>query len=273
MFEWWSIAAAAVVSIVSLTGAFVLWCQPATLQRAVPLLVSLAVGVLLGDAFLHLIPDATEKLGSLSTTCLFVLVGLLLFFVIEKVVRWRHQHTIPDINQNDRHAVNIKPMAKMNLIGDAVHNFTDGVLIAGSFVADPWLGLTTTLAIVVHEIPQEIGDVGALIHGGYAPRRAIFLNFLCSLTVIAGVIATLIVGHWAHWLLPYLLPIAAGGFIYIAVADFIPSLHEENSARIGSLQVVAAVAGVFCMIGVTAVEDAIPTHIAAPRTVASHELQ
>jgi zinc and cadmium transporter len=208
---------------------------------------------LLGDAFLHLIPDATVAIGSLSEVCIFTLAGMLLFFAIEKVVRWRHHHGVPDDASNS-----VAPLARMNLVGDAVHNFTDGVLIAGSFFADPWLGVATTAAIVVHEMPQEIGDVGALIHGGYAPRRALWLNFLCSTTVIAGVVATAIVGHWAASVLPYLLPIAAGGFIYIAAADFIPALHAEVGARNSSLQFAAAVAGVLCMAGITAFEAAIP---------------
>jgi zinc and cadmium transporter len=261
--QWWmSLAAAAIVSLVSFSGAFTLWMAPVRMRQVVPILVSLAVGVLLGDAFMHLIPDATDKIGSLPTVCLYVVLGILLFFAIEKVVRWRHEHEVFD--QSSRS--DVSAMARMNLIGDAIHNFTDGVLIAGSFAAGTLVGVTTTLAIVVHEIPQEIGDVGALIHGGYAPRRAIFVNFLCALTVIAGVIFTLIVGHWAEFAMPYLLPIAAGGFIYIAAADFIPSLHLRAGLRDDFLQVITAVFGVCCMLGVSVFEqrlshDGTPHHI------------
>jgi zinc and cadmium transporter len=118
-------------------------------------------------------------------------------------------------------------MARMNLIGDAVHNFIDGILIAGSFWIDPWIGTTTTLAIIAHEIPQEIGDVGALIQGGYRPAEAIRYNFYCSLSVLAGIAVTLLLGRYAESSLTLLLPLAAGGFIYIAASDFIPALHSR----------------------------------------------
>jgi zinc and cadmium transporter len=251
MTDWLPpVAAALAVALVSLSGAFTLWIEPARLRSVIPFLVSLAVGVLLGDAFLHLIPDAAQEIGSLPTTCIFVLLGMLLFFTIEKVVRWQHRHDIfePAAQQSKRAG------ARMNLVGDAVHNFTDGVLIAGSFAADPVLGVTTTAAIIVHEIPQEIGDVGALIQGGHAPRRALALNFMCSLSVVAGVIVTLIAGHWAAEILPYLLPIAAGGFIYIAAADFIPTLHAHGGLRHDSFQVAVLVLGIGCMFGVSTFE-------------------
>jgi zinc and cadmium transporter len=148
-----------------------------------------------------------------------------LFFLLEKVVRWRHDHhmvfeTVPG---------DIRPLARMNLIGDAVHNFVDGILIAGSFLVDPVLGFTTTFAIIAHEIPQELGDVGALVYGGYAPRQAVLYNFYCSLTVVAGVVFTLALGQVAESSLILLLPIAAGGFIYIAASDLIPVLHEHST--------------------------------------------
>jgi zinc and cadmium transporter len=199
------------------------------------------------------------ELGSVSRASLFVLLGILLFFGIEKVVRGQHRHLVfPEGAPAQPHVV-----GRMNLAGDAIHNFTDGVLIAGSFVADPLLGLATTAAIVVHEIPQEIGDVGALIHSGYAPRRALLLNFLCSLTVVAGVVATLVASHWMSDLLPYLLPIAAGGFIYIAVADFIPTLHElrpGHGALHDTFQVAVVVLGIGCMLAVGEFEHALIGH-------------
>ena len=149
-------------------------------------------------------------------------------------------------------------MARMNLIGDAVHNFIDGILIAGSFWIDPWIGATTTLAIVAHEIPQEIGDVGALIHGGYRPAQAIRYNFYCSLTVLLGIGATLLLGHYAEASLTLLLPMAAGGFIYIAASDFIPALHEP-AADSGWGQVITFAAGVGFMQSVVVLEPLIAT--------------
>lgn len=245
------LAALAVASI-SLIGAFTLWVQPARLRVVVPVLVSLAVGVLLGDAFLHLIPEAVESIGSVFQVCLYVLGGMVMFFAVEKVVRWRHRHDVFDPAAAEASG---NALARMNLVGDAIHNFIDGVLIAGSFSVDPVVGVTTTLALIAHEIPQEIGDVGALIHGGYAPRRAVFLNFLCALTAIAGVVFTLLIAEAADAAMPYLLPVAAGGFIYIAAADFIPSLHSHAGARHDSLQVATVAAGALCMLAITLFEQ------------------
>lgn len=255
MSETWliwvsALAAAGVIALVSLSGAAVLFVREARLQVVVPLLVALAVGVLLGDAFLHLIPEATELLGSTTTVGVFALAGFVLFFAIEKGVRWQHRHDVftPDSTGP------IQPMARMNLVGDAVHNFVDGILIAGSFAADPLLGWATTAAIVMHEIPQELGDVGALLCGGYPPRRAVRLNFLCSLTVIPGVVITLLIGSVAEQALVYLLPIAAGGFIYIAASDFLPALHRGEGLRASVAQVGVVVLGVVAMYGVVLAE-------------------
>lgn len=220
-----AIGASFLVSLVSLTGLFALWIEPERLKYIIPYLVALAVGVLLGDAFIHLIPDAVQRQGSISTVCLTALLGMFLFFVLEKLVRWRHDHqiNIPDQTRD------IRPIAKMNLMGDAVHNFVDGILIGGSFLVDPVLGFTTLLAIIVHEIPQEIGDVGALVHGGYSAAKAVLYNFYCSLTVVAGTVFTLLSSQLAESSLTFLLPIAAGGFIYIAATDMIPALHEHST--------------------------------------------
>jgi zinc and cadmium transporter len=216
-----ALCAGLAVSAVAFSGVFVLWLTPRQLERLVPNLVGLAVGVLLGDAFIHLIPDAVARQGDVGEVCLAVLGGLFLFFVLEKLVRCQHGHTVT----RGMSTATLQPMAQMNLIGDAVHNFIDGILIAGSFWIDPWIGTTTTLAIIAHEIPQEIGDVGALIQGGYRPAEAIRYNFYCSLSVLAGIAVTLLLGRVAESSLTLLLPLAAGGFIYIAASDFIPALH------------------------------------------------
>ncbi|WP_230979643.1 ZIP family metal transporter [Steroidobacter gossypii] len=258
--------AALTVASISLIGAFTLWIRPARLRVVVPVLVSLAVGVLLGDAFLHLIPEAVESIGSVFQVCLYVLAGMVMFFGVEKVVRWRHRHDVFDAAAADGGG---DAMARMNLVGDAIHNFIDGVLIAGSFSVDPVVGVTTTLALIAHEIPQEIGDVGALIHGGYSPRRAVFLNFLCALTVIAGVLFTLLIAEAANALMPYLLPVSAGGFIYIAAADFIPSLHSHRGFRHDSLQVATVAMGVLCMLGITVFEQHSPPSVPDQRALAT----
>lgn len=246
------IAASLLVSLCSFSGLFVLWIQPERLQRLIPYLVALAVGVLLGDAFIHLIPDAVVRQGSVSTVCLMVLLGVVIFFVLEKVVRWRHDHRLDFVHQA---ANSIRPIAKMNLVGDAVHNFVDGILIAGSFLIDPVLGATTTFAIIVHEIPQEIGDVGALIYGGFTPKQAVLYNFYGSLSVVLGAIFTLVLSQIAESSLVFLLPIAAGGFIYIATTDMMPALHEHSTLRHVFGQTAILAAGIGFMQSIVVVEQ------------------
>lgn len=261
IFDWGSpwfnaLVAAALVVLVSLSGAAVLWVREATLRIMVPLLVAMAVGVLLGDAFLHLIPEATKQLGSIAAVGVYTMGGFVLFFAIEKGVRWQHRH---DIHTPDSTGT-IQPMARMNLVGDAVHNFMDGILIAGSFAVDPVLGWATTAAIVMHEIPQELGDIGALLCGGYTPRRAVLLNFVCALAVIPGVVATLLLGQVFENLQLYLLPIAAGGFIYIAASDFLPALHRGESLQASTAQVGVVSLGMLVMYGVVVFEGVIGVH-------------
>jgi zinc and cadmium transporter len=231
----YSIAAALLVSAVSLVGAAAVWLPKKWLDRSLTFLVSLAVGVLLGDAFIHLLPDALAETRQPVAVMLLALAGILLFFVLEKFVKWRHHHGLsregfaPGGGQIGGQAV--RPFARMNLIGDAVHNFIDGTIIASSFLVSPTVGLATTAAIIAHEIPQEVGDVGALVSGGYAPRRAARLNFLCSLTALAGALVTLACGLLVGQYVVWLLPLAAGGFIYIAASDLIPELHAETVVR------------------------------------------
>jgi len=235
-----ALAAGLLVSLVSFSGWFVIGLSAQRLHSLVPNLVALAVGVLLGDAFIHLIPDAVTRQGSVREVCLTVLVGMFVFFMLEKLVRWRHDHNT-DISPV---ANEILPLAKMNLIGDAIHNFVDGILIAGSFLVDPALGFTTTIAIIAHEIPQELGDVGALLRGGFKPRQAVLFNFYCSLTVLLGVMFTLLLSQIAESSLTLLLPIAASGFIYIAASDLIPVLHERSSLMQLSSQSLAFALGI-----------------------------
>ena len=170
-----AIGASVLVSITSMSGLFVLWIQPERLQRLIPYLVALAVGVLLGDAFIHLIPDAVVRQGSVSTVCLMVLLGVVIFFVLEKVVRWRHDHRLDFASSRSiKHSLYSKDESDWR----CRDKFVDGILIAGSFLVDPVLGSTTTFAIIVHEIPQEIGDVGALIYGGYTWRKQFCINLI-----------------------------------------------------------------------------------------------
>ncbi len=214
------ILAGLVGSAGSLSGGFTLFVAPDRLRRIVPFLVSFAAGVFLGEAFLHLIPDAMDRTGAPAQVGFFTAGGILLFFTLENLVHgWLHRHG------QDQDQVSIVPMI---LVGDGLHNLIDGILIAGSFFVSPSLGIATSLTILIHEIPQEMGDVGALIFAGLSPRRAVLYNFLSSLACPVGVLLTLAAGQVLTAALGILLPVAAGGFIYIATVDFLGSLRKPG---------------------------------------------
>jgi zinc and cadmium transporter len=204
-----------------------------------PHLVSFATGALLGAAFLGLIPHALDTLGTGGTHAigLSLLLGILSFFLLEKFVLWRHCHDDPCEMHSPSHAARDAASARLILAGDAFHNVLDGVLVAAAFMTDPRLGIVTALAVCAHEVPQEVGDVAILLHGGYTRGRALALNLLTSLTsIIGGVIAYFALSTALH-LLPYALAFAAASFIYVAVADLIPGLHRRVDLRAGLEQV------------------------------------
>jgi zinc and cadmium transporter len=212
-----------------------------TARRAavLPHLVSFATGALLGAAFLGLIPHALDIIGEGGTHAvgLALLLGILSFFLLEKFVLWRHCHDDPCEMHSPSHAARDAASASLILAGDAFHNVLDGVLVAAAFMTDPRLGVVTAAAVFAHEIPQEVGDLGILLHGGLSRRRALTLNLLASLTsVLGGVAAYFALGAALH-LLPYALAVAASSFIYVAVADLIPGLHRRVDLRAGLEQV------------------------------------
>ena len=187
----------------------------------VPRMVSYSVGVLLGVAFLELLPEAFEQAADVGALSGVMLAGILAFFLLEKAALWRHSH-----EKNGRGAHESSGL--LILAGDAFHNFVDGVLIAAAFLADFRLGLTTTLAVMVHEVPQEIGDFVVLLHAGYKRAQALLLNIAVSLTSVAGAVLGYLMLDYARPLLQYALALAAACFTYIAVADLIPHLHRQN---------------------------------------------
>ncbi|MFO1406833.1 MAG: ZIP family metal transporter [Steroidobacteraceae bacterium] len=217
-----------------------------------PHLVSFATGALLGAAFLGLVPHALESMGpgGAHRVGLALLAGILTFFLLEKFVLWRHCHDdpceahSPGHGPEPGHAARDRASARLILAGDSFHNVLDGVLVAAAIMTDPSLGIVTALAVAAHEIPQEVGDLAILLHGGYTRRRALALNLLTSLTSIAGgVIAWFALGT-AMQLLPYALAFAAASFIYIAVADLIPGLHRRVDPKAGLEQVLFIALGV-----------------------------
>jgi zinc and cadmium transporter len=211
----------------------------------VPLLISFAIGALLGAAFLEVLPEAIVASGDASLTTSIVLAGILGFFVLEKLVLWRHCHIEsceghePHFGEHDHGRSGL-----MITIGDTFHNFVDGVLIAAAFIEDPRLGMVTALAIVAHEIPQEVGDFLILLHSGYSKSRALLFNLLSSLATLVGGVLAWFTFSSAQTVVPTMLALAAASMIYVAVADLIPGLHKRPELGATVQQVLLIAAGI-----------------------------
>lgn len=236
-----------VVSLISLIGVFALSFKEDVLKKYMFILISVAVGALLGDALIHLIPEALEESTNTVLTSVLVIGGILLFFIVEKFLHWHHHEDDCDTNH-------IHPVGKLILFSDGVHNFMDGIIIAASFMVSIPVGIATTLAVILHEIPQEVGDFAVLIHSGYSKKRALWLNFLSALSAIGGAVFLFVVGEFAQSLSLWFVPIAAGGFIYIAVADLIPELHKTKEVKHSIFQIIAVIIGVGAMIALVFME-------------------
>ncbi len=225
------------ISFVSLAGVSVLALGRHRLERVLFLLVAFAVGAMFGGAVLHLIPEAYAALGPGLLPGLLVLAGVGSFFVLEKFLHWHHAHDLPGGETDPGHAhgghghVHGPPghVAAMSLAGNVAHNFIDGAIVAASYLVSVETGLVTTLAVVLHEIPQEIGNFGILVYGGYSPKKALLVNFASGLAGLLGAGVALAAGQAVDGLANLLLPFTAGGFLYIAGSDLIPELNLRHS--------------------------------------------
>ena len=204
-----------IVSLISFIGIFTLALKKIHLNKILLILVALSAGALMGGAFLHLIPESIENS---KNPFIIILIGFITFFFIEKILYWRHCHN---------GICKVHTFAYMNLIGDSVHNFIDGLIIAASFLTNVQLGIVTTIAVALHEIPQEIGDYGVLVYGGFKKYKALLLNFLTALFALLGGIIGFFISSSTQQFVTILLPFAAGGFIYIGASDLIPELKKE----------------------------------------------
>ena len=244
----YSLVSVIVVSLISLVGVLVFSLKEENLKKILLYLVSFSAGGLFGHAFIHMIPEAVGENGFGLQVSLYILIGIVTSFIMEKFLQWRHCH-IPTSEEHPH------SFAYMNLFGDAVHNFIDGLIIGGSYLANIPLGIATTLAVVFHEIPQEIGDFGVLIYGGFNKSKAIFFNFSTALTAIFGAIVALSVGFLIQDFIPFLIPFAAGNFIYIAGSDLIPELRKEEPRFLKSaLQLASFVLGVLILFSLVLLE-------------------
>jgi len=245
--EVYSILSVVIVSLISLVGIFFVLMKKDKLNKIILFLVSLSAGSLLGGAFLHLIPEAFEKSSSILTTSLLILSGIILFFVIEHVIHWRHCH-VPT-SKSHPHSLGI-----MNIIGDGFHNFLDGLVIAAAYFINIPLGIVTTLAVILHEIPQEIGDFGVLIYAGYSKKKALFFNFISALTAILGAIVGILFAGSSEAFALIVIPLAAGGFLYIAGSDLIPELHKNQEKQFSIKKIIGIIFGILIMYGLTFLE-------------------
>lgn len=237
----YAIASVTVVSLVSLVGIITISVNEQRLRSVLFVLVSLAVGAMFGDAFIHLLPESFQKSADTLMPSMSVLAGILGFFILEKFLRWRHQHTLESNNR-------IHPLGYLNLIADGVHNLIDGMMIGASYLISLPLGIATTLAVVFHEIPQEIGDFGILLHAGFTKKRALFFNFMSATLAMLGTTIALLVGSSLESFSSVMLPFTAGGFIYIAGSDLLPELQKELEPAKSTVQLLAMAGGIGLML-------------------------
>lgn len=237
-------------SIVSLVGGAILLLRERLVLKISHILMSFAAGVLLGTAFFDLLPEALEASLACGFECpyflglspiegifLSALSGVLIFFLLERFIHWFHHHHEHKGNET-------KPTVPLIILGDSVHNFIDGVAIAAAFLLNIPLGIVTALAVAAHEIPQEIGDFGILLHRGISGKRVLLLNMFSALTALAGALLTFIIGGKVGVYLPIIIALAAGFFIYIAASDLIPEIHQEKRGRFALAESIVLLLGV-----------------------------
>lgn len=225
------------------------------LSKMVERMVSLSVGLMLATSLLHALPEAFESNADPRTLFATLLGGLLGFFILEKLAVLRHSHHHEGDGHHHAHGHDANEAGKSGwliLIGDAMHNFTDGILIAAAFIADPHLGVVTGVAIIAHEIPQEIGDFIVLLNAGFSRLRAYVFNLICSLMAIIGGLVGYYTLDQASGLVPYVLVFASSGFIYIAVSDLMPQMQRRATVRESVPQVVLIAIGVLAVVLLTA---------------------
>lgn len=237
----YTLASTVIISLISLIGVLTISINKNLLKKTTLFLVGLSAGALLGESFLHIMPELTRTNEASPFVWLSLIGGIVVFFILEKIILWHHCHA----PASHEHA---HPIGKMNIIGDGLHNFIDGLIIAGAFLTNIPLGIATVIAIVAHEIPQELSDFGILIFAGYTRKKALFINFFSALLSVLGALIGLAIGAQAESFAIYILPFAAGGFIYIATADIIPELHKEINIQKSIKQLAAILLGIGLML-------------------------
>ncbi len=243
----YSLGSVLLVSLIPFLGIVFLFIREDLVRRSILFFVSFSTGALLGDVFLHMLPEMRTG-ADFGTDMKVVLAGIVLSFAIEKIIHWRHCHVLPGGADEHDH---IHPMGPLNLIGDTIHNFIDGLIIAASYVVSIPVGISTTLAVVLHEIPHEIGDFAVLLHSGYTRKKAVLYNIFAQMAAILGVVLFLLASGVFTQLAHYMLPLAAGNFVYIAGSDLIPELHKETGLRHACIQLALMTLGILVMFSLT----------------------
>lgn len=232
------------VSLLSLLGIVFFLFGEASIRKVLLYIVSISTGALLGDVFIHIIPEMAQSPDTFGRNLIILLAGVLFSFAMEKVIHWRHCHILPSGHHHHH------PMGLINLIGESLHNFIDGLVIAAAFIASVPLGISTTLAVALHEIPHEIGNVAVLLHSGYDRKKALLFNMLSAAASIAGATSVLLFAASSELLGAAILPFAAGNLLYIAGSDLIPELHKETRLPQAVLQMICIIAGMAMMYGI-----------------------
>lgn len=235
----WILAGTLLMACLAWVGLAVLALRSESLHRILPSLVAFAAGSLLGGSFLHLMPETLLRTGPVLEPFLWLLTGFVAFFLLEQFLHWRHDHRM--------RAFRHEPVTYLILLADGAHNFLGGLAIGGSFLVAPGVGIVTWLAAAAHEIPQELGDFAILVRGGWEARHALIFNFASALTVVPGGILAYVGGRWLDT--TFLLPLAAGNFLYIAASDLIPEIKHGDSLAQRMLHLAALVAGILTILG------------------------
>ena len=246
----YTLASVIAISLISLIGIATLAVQEKFLRKYIFILVSLAIGALLGDAFIHLIPETFAEMDA-TMTGLLIIGGILLFLIFEKILHWHHHLSGEGTSYCDQGICKpgdkIHPVGHIVIVSDGVHNFLDGIIIGASYLVGVEVGIATTIAVILHEIPQEIGDFGVLLHAGFSKTKALLVNLFSALLAIVGAIVVLLLNESAEAIVRWFVPISAGGFIYIAASDLIPEMHKVKEAKHSLLQIAAILIGVSAM--------------------------
>jgi zinc and cadmium transporter len=242
------------ISLLSLIGILFISFSESKLRRMIFCMVSIGVGALLGDALIHLIPESFEHNADHTLASTWIILGFLSFFVLEKFFRWHHCHNIEDEHAHHH------PVGYMSLAADAFHNFLDGLLIGSAYMLSIEVGIATTLAVILHELPQELSDFSILIHSGFSRNKALLFNFISSSTAILGALIASTSIMKVEALIGVVIPFAAGSFIYVAASDLVPELHKETSGRKSFLQFICIVIGFGLMYAVGFIDQVLGLH-------------